>query len=330
MMISPEGFIAKHKNKSYAELVALREDLLAEIREFEGNAEHKSEGLIVHPSPEVRYQCNLEYLSKLCGLIAETYNREIAWGDKMQEGTYQWILLIRDWLEENELYDNTIEKKVKERAAGRQYTFAEHLQGLVGALMTSQRPWSGVVPHLTEIDKIFFHYDAKEIKKLPGSYFSNAVFGNLGREVTKGFDAAVRSVEGKELPTTKWYEKAPMTARFLANPDKMRRTEQDFREELDSALGDLNSALVNAKNTPRGSLSSRERALIGSKSSLQTMQTKELRAVSALQREIKEITKDSRMSGDRKRQLIDIRNQKIDTISKQALRKLDRIMSRVS
>ena len=60
------------------------------------------------------------------------------------------------------------------------------------------------------------------------------------------------------------------------------------------------------------------------------MQTKELRAVSALQREIKEITKDSRMSGDRKRQLIDIRNQKIDAISKQALRKLDRIMSRVS
>lgn len=189
----------------------------------------------------------------------------------------------------------------------------------------AQAIYKGTNPFMNMIGESGVEVSPRKIE-----YFSNAVFGNLGREITKGFDAVVRSVEGKELPTTNWYEKTPMTARFLANPDKMRRTEQDFREELDSALGDLNSALVNAKNTPRGSLSSRERALIGSKSSLQEMQTKELRAVSALQREIKEITKDSRMSGDRKRQLIDIRNQKIDTISKQALRKLDRIMSRVS
>jgi hypothetical protein len=189
----------------------------------------------------------------------------------------------------------------------------------------AQAIYKGTNPFMNMIGESGVEVSPRKIE-----YFSNAVFGNLGREVTKGFDAVVRSVEGKELPTTKWYEKAPMTARFLANPDKMRRTEQDFREELDSALGDLNSALVNAKNTPRSSLSSRERALIGAKSSLQAMQTKELRAVSALQREIKEITKDSRMSGDRKRQLIDARNKKIDAISQQALRKLDKIMSRVS
>ena len=35
MMISPEGFISQHRKKSYEELLALRDDLFADIQRFE-------------------------------------------------------------------------------------------------------------------------------------------------------------------------------------------------------------------------------------------------------------------------------------------------------
>ncbi len=76
MMISPEMFIEEYKNKSYAELLPIRDELLEEIRAFE-NRTYNSEMNMVHPSPEVVYQCNLEYMGKLCELIAEKYNSEV-------------------------------------------------------------------------------------------------------------------------------------------------------------------------------------------------------------------------------------------------------------
>lgn len=76
MMISPEKFIEEYKNKSYAELLPIRNELLEEIQAFE-NHTYNPEMNMVHPSPEVVYQCNLEYMGKLCELIAEKYNSEV-------------------------------------------------------------------------------------------------------------------------------------------------------------------------------------------------------------------------------------------------------------
>ena len=75
MMVSPEGFIIKYIDKSYSELLPLRDELIREIHYFE---KYESDQLeeIVCPSPEVVYQCNLEYLAKLCELIAQKYNQE--------------------------------------------------------------------------------------------------------------------------------------------------------------------------------------------------------------------------------------------------------------
>lgn len=75
MMISPESFIEQYRYEPYAKLLKVRDKLIAEIRYFEKHKDEPIE-LIVSPLPEVVYQCNLEYLAKMCGLISEKYNHE--------------------------------------------------------------------------------------------------------------------------------------------------------------------------------------------------------------------------------------------------------------
>ena len=76
MMISPEGFIEEYRDKSYIELIQVRDELIEEIKTFEAGKDGTDEGWIISSSPEVRYQCNLQYLGKLCELISEKYNQE--------------------------------------------------------------------------------------------------------------------------------------------------------------------------------------------------------------------------------------------------------------
>lgn len=81
MMISPKTYREKQENKSYKDLLEEREKLLKKILEFENNFDENSDTVlddmvIISPSPEVIYQCNLKYLAQLCDLIAEKYNHE--------------------------------------------------------------------------------------------------------------------------------------------------------------------------------------------------------------------------------------------------------------
>lgn len=79
MMISPESFIEfECKGKSYKELLKIRDEILASVYDFE-NGRISSEEKMIMPSPEVKYQMNLEYLGVLCKLISETYNQEVVW-----------------------------------------------------------------------------------------------------------------------------------------------------------------------------------------------------------------------------------------------------------
>lgn len=81
MMISPAGFLELHKDKLYAELLPVRDNLIRQIRSFEKRPKN-SDSTIISPSPEVVYQCNLEYLGELCKLISEKYNQEFIWGSE--------------------------------------------------------------------------------------------------------------------------------------------------------------------------------------------------------------------------------------------------------
>lgn len=81
MMISPEVYIEKYRNKPYDELLLERDALLDEIRAFEKKA-YDPELDMIHPSPEEVYQCNLEYLGRLCYLISYKYNQICAMEDE--------------------------------------------------------------------------------------------------------------------------------------------------------------------------------------------------------------------------------------------------------
>ena len=64
MMISPVSYIKEQKNKSYKDLLKEKNTLLKEISDFE-NDKISEEEYNINPSPDVIYQCNLLYLSKL-------------------------------------------------------------------------------------------------------------------------------------------------------------------------------------------------------------------------------------------------------------------------
>ena len=88
MMISPEGYLALLKGDSFEELVAERKRLVDEINELEEivyEKVHKDERWQINPQPDVQYQMMLEYLSKLCILISEKYNKEIVWEEPLRE-----------------------------------------------------------------------------------------------------------------------------------------------------------------------------------------------------------------------------------------------------
>lgn len=69
MMMSPNMYIKELENKSYKELLKVRDELLNEIKNFEENkVEHSFK-----PSSEVMYKVYLQYLSELCILIANKF-----------------------------------------------------------------------------------------------------------------------------------------------------------------------------------------------------------------------------------------------------------------
>ena len=87
------------------------------------------------------------------------------------------ILQMKEYLTAHCLqYDDTIHVMVAERRAGKHFSLEEHIAALVYAQLTNQTKWSRIVPHLAEIDALFFHYDPKEIQKQPSSYFSDGIF----------------------------------------------------------------------------------------------------------------------------------------------------------
>lgn len=85
MMISPEEYMTRYVDRSYEELLSVRDDLLRRIFRFEQNRFHTESGekasavkdsARVNPSPDVIYQMNLEYLSILCLLLEKKFRGE--------------------------------------------------------------------------------------------------------------------------------------------------------------------------------------------------------------------------------------------------------------
>ena len=75
MMICPESYAMMLKDESYEELLSVRDELMEDILYFEAHRDEPEEPRM-EPSPEVRYQCDLQYLGEVCKLIAKKYNEE--------------------------------------------------------------------------------------------------------------------------------------------------------------------------------------------------------------------------------------------------------------
>ena len=73
MKITPEQFIENNKDKSYEELLSIRDELIGVIRNYEADAESDPEDVIIDPLPDENYYCKLKLLGSLCNLIAEKY-----------------------------------------------------------------------------------------------------------------------------------------------------------------------------------------------------------------------------------------------------------------
>ena len=80
MMISPLSYIKEHENDTFEQLMKERDRLVNEIRDLEHlvfDEERTSDEWFIKPSPYVKYQMSLEYLSSLCTFIQQKFNAEI-------------------------------------------------------------------------------------------------------------------------------------------------------------------------------------------------------------------------------------------------------------
>lgn len=85
MMISPKSYIENIKEYEYLELIKERNELLDFIKEYEAKdiaGDRSGKEWLEKPGPDVQYQMYLEYLSELCLLMSERYNRDYVWGDR--------------------------------------------------------------------------------------------------------------------------------------------------------------------------------------------------------------------------------------------------------
>ena len=76
MKITPEQFNENNKDKSYEELLSVRDELIGAIRNYEADAESDPEDVVVDPLPNENYYCKLKLLGSLCNLIAEKYGEQ--------------------------------------------------------------------------------------------------------------------------------------------------------------------------------------------------------------------------------------------------------------
>lgn len=87
------------------------------------------------------------------------------------------LTLMRAFLLENGVrYNDSINEMVVRRNRGETFSFEAHLSAMIYAMLTNQTKWSRIVPHLPEIDDLFFHYNPNEIKRQPGNYFAEGIF----------------------------------------------------------------------------------------------------------------------------------------------------------
>ena len=85
-----------------------------------------------------------------------------------------YLFFLKKYLQSQKTAElSYIKEKVKKRASGESFSFNEHLQGLIYALLSNQAVWKKIHEHLFEINDIFFKYDKEKILLTPPSVSSH-------------------------------------------------------------------------------------------------------------------------------------------------------------
>lgn len=88
----------------------------------------------------------------------------------------EFLFALREYLVKQGLqYQGYIMQALTDRMGGKLFDFPDHLRGLIYALLSAQRKWKQVEPHLLDIDRIFFNYNKEKIKRYPAKYFENHI-----------------------------------------------------------------------------------------------------------------------------------------------------------
>lgn len=111
----------------------------------------------------------------------ETFMREseingrIYYRDNLENEHY--LFKLRAFLEPKGLvYESSLAAAVEERLRGKKFSLSDHIRGMVYSMLTNQTKWYRIEPHLSEIDKLFFGYDAAKIKGMDAEYFCRGIF----------------------------------------------------------------------------------------------------------------------------------------------------------
>lgn len=89
-----------------------------------------------------------------------------------------YLFILKKYLQSQKTAElSYIKEKVKKRASGESFSFNEHLQGLIYALLSNQAVWKKIHEHLFEINDIFFKYDKEKILLTPPSVFCEKIKG---------------------------------------------------------------------------------------------------------------------------------------------------------
>lgn len=76
-MISPKSYIEELQDKTYKEILDVRDEMFNEIKYFEENInEIMSKKTHLHPSPDIIYQWNLWTIGLIFKLLQEKFNEE--------------------------------------------------------------------------------------------------------------------------------------------------------------------------------------------------------------------------------------------------------------
>ena len=160
--------------------------------------------MCVHTDKEMRNERIANELVKIMEITAKRYTCKkcgttfkcdivpkfcVGCGNTIQnhDDSEHYLIKMKKYLNTKGLiYNSELEKRINDRKSGRKFGIEEHITGLIYSQLSNQTEWSRISPHLSQIDKLFFHYDIDKILSVPYTYFVKGIYdlkcGNISTE----------------------------------------------------------------------------------------------------------------------------------------------------